>query len=78
MPTQVEGMKFYKNYDKYRVSLKNLVDAKSGNVFLDFSDDTISIHKKYFYNYSHLNSTGAKIFSSKLSIELKKAEKSTH
>ena len=37
---------------------------------IDFSDDTICLSKQYFYNSSHLNKTGAEIFTAKLSSRL--------
>lgn len=46
--------------------------AKEYNVeFLDYSSDPVSFDKKYFYNASHLNKTGAEIFTLKLANKLK-------
>jgi len=40
-------------------------------IFLDFSEDTICNNKAFFYNYTHLNRTGAVVFSQKLAARLK-------
>lgn len=39
-------------------------------LFLDYSDHVISMNQKYFYNASHLNRTGAELFSKILAEEL--------
>lgn len=45
--------------------------AKYQAVFLDFSEDSICNNRAYFYNYTHLNRTGAVLFSQKLAKRLK-------
>jgi len=40
--------------------------------FLDYSNDSISFEKKYFYNASHLNRKGSKLFTAKLVSDIKK------
>ncbi len=40
--------------------------------FLDFSEDTISMNKDYFYDSFHLNKNGAEKFSKKVNTEIKK------
>jgi len=39
--------------------------------FYDFSNDSISYHKKYFYNASHLNNIGSQLFTKELIDTLK-------
>ena len=39
--------------------------------FYDFSNDSISYHKKYFYNASHLNNFGSQLFTKELIDKLK-------
>lgn len=40
-------------------------------IFLDYTEDTLSYSKKYFYNGGHLNTRGSQIFSQKLASDLK-------
>lgn len=40
--------------------------------FIDYSQDTISFQKKYFYNTTHMNYKGADVFSNQLADDLKK------
>ena len=49
----------------------NRVSEKYDVPFLDYSVDELSSHKKYFYNSQHLNAKGAKLFTKKLSNEIK-------
>jgi len=53
-------------------NLYNMFSKKYSIRFYDFSNDTISYKKKYFYNVSHLNKTGAELFTNKLIDTLKK------
>ncbi|PHS08992.1 MAG: hypothetical protein COA88_05670 [Kordia sp.] len=41
-------------------------DKYKNTYFIDFTKDSLSYHKKYFYNSYHLNGTGAAIFSEKI------------
>ena len=51
--------------DSVDTILKNL--AVQNNVqFWNYSNDTLSYDKKYFYNSMHLNTKGAEIFSKTL------------
>ncbi|PZF74707.1 SGNH/GDSL hydrolase family protein [Taibaiella soli] len=45
--------------------------AKYNAIFLDFSKDPLCNHKEYFYNYTHLNREGARLFSERLAMQLK-------
>jgi hypothetical protein len=40
--------------------------------YLDYSNDTMSFNKVYFYNSTHMNIRGAELFSKKLVMDLKK------
>lgn len=40
-------------------------------LFLDYSKDSLCYHTQYFYNATHLNSKGSKIFSEKLALQIK-------
>ena len=71
-PEYIEGQKFVKNrkdviniYKKYSIKYKI--------PFYDYSKDTISYQKKYFYNSAHLNKQGAELFTLKLVDTLKKS-----
>jgi len=46
--------------------LMNKIAATTGAVFLDYSHSQICDNKDFFYNSNHLNSMGAKVFSSQL------------
>jgi hypothetical protein len=64
-PEYIDGQLFVKNR-KEVISLITLFSEKYKIPFFDYSNDTMSFQKKYFYNASHLNENGAKIFSHKL------------
>jgi hypothetical protein len=69
-PEYIEGQKFIENraevIDRY-VNLSKKYDIP----FYDYSQDSISFDKQYFYNALHLNRTGAELFTSKLIKQLK-------
>lgn len=70
-PEYIEGQYFVEN----RAAVLSLYAefGKRYNIpFYDFSDDTISYDKTLFYNSSHLNRTGAELFSHKLVDTLQK------
>lgn len=70
-PEYIEGQKFVKNrgeiltlYEKY---------SKKYNIpFYNYSNDSLSHDKKYFYNATHLNKTGAELFTKRLIDSLQK------
>jgi len=69
-PEYIDGQNFVANRDDviqiYRdFSMKYSID------FFDYSNDSLCLNKKYFYDASHLNSSGAEIFSKKLANDLK-------
>ena len=64
-PEYIEGQEFTKN----RSDIIQLFQEKSEQYqfpFLDYSNDTLSYDKQYFYNAMHLNKTGAELFTDKL------------
>ena len=71
IPEYIEGQKFVKNREKI-VSLYKKYSKKNHIPFYDFSNDSISYQKKYFYNASHMNKTGAELFTKKLIDSLQK------
>jgi hypothetical protein len=70
-PEYIDGQKFVKNRGKI-ISIYQEFSQKYNIPFYNYSYDTISYQKKYFYNASHLNRTGAELFTKKLIDSLKK------
>lgn len=68
-PEYIEGQEFVKNRAEIMNTFRMFAD-KYKLRFLDYSDDPLSFEKKYFYNASHLNKTGAELFTSKLAHDL--------
>ena len=64
-PEYFERGKFIENREEI-FTLFNMFSKKYSIPFYDFSNDTISMQRKYFYNASHLNKTGAELFTKKL------------
>lgn len=52
--------------DSYKKKL-----AGKKQTFIDYSTDSLSYQKKWFYNSTHMNADGAKVFSEKLAKDLK-------
>ena len=71
-PEYIEGQAFVKNRSQL-VSLYSQYAKKYNLPFLDYSSDSISMNKKYFYNALHLNKTGAEAFTRMLIRDLRKA-----
>jgi len=69
-PEYIEGQHFVENR-KDIMELYKHYSNKYGIPFYDFSADSMSYNKKYFYNASHLNKTGADLFSSRLASMIK-------
>lgn len=69
-PEYIEGQKFVSDRKKIMDYYKNMA-LKNDILFLDYSNDAISLDKKYFVNSQHLNRTGASKFTKKLSEDLK-------
>lgn len=72
-PEYIEGQKFVKNRNQIMGLYKKF--SKQYHIpFYNFSNDSISYQKKYFYNASHLNKTGSELFTNEL-IDTLKASK---
>ncbi len=69
-PEYIKGQQFVSNR-KQVLNIFSQYAKKYNLVFLDYSTDSICLKKNLFYNASHLNKTGAKIFSEKLAGDLK-------
>lgn len=57
------------NGEKLAATWKKLAGAK--NYFIDYSTDSLSTQRELFYNFTHLNSKGARIFSLRFANDLK-------
>jgi hypothetical protein len=81
---QAEGIKVFLVYAPYQYDVPEREQMRNGIVsqlligekqygahVLDYTTDTLCQNKTYFYNYSHLNRTGAKLFSVKLARDIK-------
>jgi hypothetical protein len=68
----------YIEYQQMVLNRQDVIDfwsnlAKETDVlFLDYTPDSISYNKQYFYNSQHMNKKGAELFSRKLAEDLKK------
>jgi hypothetical protein len=64
-PEYIEGQKFVSNRSQIMELYKKY--SKQYQIpFYDFSNDSISFQKKYFYNASHMNKIGSQLFTKKL------------
>lgn len=69
-PEYIEGQQFIDNRDE----VLNMIDKIAKNhkvLFIDYSNDTLCLDKKYFYNATHLNANGSRIFTNKLIADIK-------
>jgi len=69
-PDFIEGQKVMGNR-KEIMDLYTHFSKKYALTYYDYSNDSISYQKKYFYNVMHLNKTGAKYFTTDLIAKLK-------
>jgi hypothetical protein len=69
-PEYIEGQKFVANRDDI-IQIFRDMSTKYSIQFYDYSNDSLTLDKKYFFNASHLNKTGANIFSKTLASDLK-------
>ncbi len=70
-PEYIEGQEFVSN----RSQIMNVFaefGTKYNIPYFDYSNDSMSFDKYYFYNSTHMNSRGAELFSKKLVMDLKK------
>ncbi len=75
-PEFIEGQNFVANR-KEIITLYEEIAKKHDILFFNYSDDEINLQKKYFYNASHLNKTGAELFTNKLIQDLIKTDQKT-
>lgn len=69
-PEYIDGQNFIKNR-KEIINLYQEISRKHAIPFLDYSNDSLSFTKKYFYNAMHLNKAGAELFTRKLAADCK-------
>jgi hypothetical protein len=69
-PKYIEGQKYIENRSEV-MSIYNNFAQKYDLLLLDYSNDEISFDRSLFYNTSHLNKTGANLFTTKLAHDLK-------
>lgn len=70
-PTYYEAHSYIKNRDEIIQIYKN-ISEKYNISFLNYSSDSISLNRDYFYNSQHLNENGAELFTLKMSRDIKK------
>jgi hypothetical protein len=70
-PEFIEAQKFIKNREEI-LDIYKLHAKKHDVPFLDYSKNSLNYDKQYFYNATHLNKTGANLFSEILANDLKK------
>jgi len=70
-PEFIDGQKFMSNRDEI-IDLYKIISNKYSIKFYDYSQDSICLNKKYFYNSMHLNKFGSEIFSRNLACALQK------
>lgn len=74
-PEYVEGQRLIGNRQQIINTYKSL-SAKYKIPFYDYSEDSISFQKKYFYNSQHLNKEGSVLFTNRLVQDIKAINKS--
>ena len=70
-PEYIEGQKFVENR-KEVIDVYYKLSKKYNVPFYDYSSDSLSYDKKYFYNAGHMNKTGSELFTHKLVDVIKK------
>jgi hypothetical protein len=70
-PEYYEGHDFVTNRDSI-MDLYRTIANRHNVPFLDYSKDSMCLDKRWFYNSSHLNKSGATLFTQKLVRDLKK------
>jgi hypothetical protein len=69
-PEYIEGQAFVKNRNEI-ISIYQYLAHQYNVPFLDYSNDTISKQKQFFYNSEHLNKKGSELFTKKLIYDLR-------
>lgn len=70
-PEYAELRNFVTNREAVINTFKHAAE-KYNLIFLDYSEDSISYDKQYFYNATHLNKKGSELFTAKFSHDFKK------
>ena len=70
-PEYIEGQEFVNNRPEIMGVFADF-GKKYDIPYFDYSNDTMSFNKYYFYNSTHMNIRGAELFSKKLVMDLKK------
>jgi len=61
---------FLQKYDQFEKIVGDI--SKQYNVpFLNYSKDSLSYHRDYYYNFTHLNKTGSELFSREVARDIK-------
>lgn len=68
-PEYIEGQKFVKNRNQV-IKIYKDISSKYNIPFFNYSEDSMSFNKSYFFNSLHLNANGAELFSKKLANDL--------
>jgi|WetSurSiteA1Bulk_404760.scaffolds.fasta_scaffold01899_2 hypothetical protein len=71
-PVFIEGQKFVINWSEI-MKLYYQLSKKYSIPYFDYSSDSMSFHKEYFYNSGHLNKIGSKHITAKLINDLKES-----
>lgn len=69
-PQYIAGQKFISNRNEI-MGIYSSFSEKYNIPFFDYSNDSLSFKKEYFFNATHLNKTGAELFTNKLIVKLK-------
>lgn len=64
-PEYIEGQKFVANRE-FIFKVFSKYSKNFGIPFYDYSNDSLSFDKKYFYNSNHLNKLGSELFTNRL------------
>ncbi|MBK6346046.1 MAG: hypothetical protein IPF68_08920 [Bacteroidales bacterium] len=70
-PEYIEGQLFVENYEEIMDVFRKF-SRDFGVPYYDYTKDTMSFSKKYFYNSTHMNKLGAELFTRKLVTDLKR------
>jgi len=69
-PYYVEADKYMLNMKYILSRYKSIEDTSKGIYFMDYTTDTLALHKKYFFSHTHLNAEGNEIFSNTFSHDM--------
>jgi len=72
-PEFIDGQRFTKNRQDV-IDIYKTLSAKYNVPFYDYSNDSMSYQRKYFFNAEHLNKLGATLFTKRLIDTLKKTD----